>query len=49
MKFDDDCFRYFSSDRGDYWENVARAAQDGPLYLETTYRDARNWVACNMK
>jgi hypothetical protein len=38
---------------GDYWENVvravARAAQDHPLYLETTYRDARNRVTWNMK
>jgi hypothetical protein len=28
---------------------VARAAEDNPPYLETTYRDARNWVAYNMK
>ena len=48
----DDCFKYFSYG-GDYWENVlqavAQAAQDGPPYLETTYRDARNRVAYNMK
>jgi hypothetical protein len=54
VKFDDDCFRYFSYGRGEhYLENVpravARAAQDHPPYLETTYRDAQNWVAYNMK
>ena len=54
VKFDDDCFRYFSYGRGeDYLENVpravARAAQENPPYLETTYRDAQNWVAYNMK
>jgi hypothetical protein len=54
VKFDDDCFRYFSyGDGEDYLENVprvgARAAQDHPPYLETTDRDARNHVACYMK
>ena len=53
VKFDDDCFRYFSSNGGDYWDNVvravARAGKEHPHYLATTYRDARNWVACNMK
>jgi hypothetical protein len=53
VKFDDDCFKYFSNDRGDFWEDVvravARAALDNPGYLATTYRDARNWVAHNMK
>lgn len=53
VKFDDDCFRYFSGDGGDYWDNVvravARAAKDHPFYLATTYRDARNWLAYNMK
>jgi hypothetical protein len=55
VKFNDDCFRYFSYGKGeDYLENVepavARAARDNPPpYLETTYRDARNWVAYNMK
>jgi hypothetical protein len=43
VKFDRDCFRYFSYGRADdYWETViravARAAADGPPYLETTYR-----------
>ena len=53
VKFDDDCFKYFSYGRKDYLENVphavARAAQDNPPYLETTYRDARNHVAFYMK
>jgi hypothetical protein len=55
VKFNDDCFKYFSYGKGeDYLENVepavARAARDNPPpYLETTYRDARNWVAYNMK
>jgi hypothetical protein len=54
VKFDDDCFRYFSYGRAeDYWEMciraVARAAQDHPFYQEATYRDARNWIAYNMK
>jgi hypothetical protein len=52
VKFNDDCFKYFSYD-GDYSENVeravAKAARDNPPYLETTYRDARNWVAYCMK
>lgn len=54
VKFDDDCFRYFSYRRvEDYWASVIRAvaaaARDNPPYLETTYRDARNWVAYSMK
>ena len=54
VKFDDDCFKHFSIGRAeDFWDMciraVARAAQDHPLYLEETYRDARNWVAYNMK
>jgi hypothetical protein len=54
VKFDDDCFKYFSySDRGDYLENVphavAQAARHNPPYLKTTYRDAENRVAYNMK
>jgi hypothetical protein len=54
VKFDNDCFRYFSYSRGgDYLENVpravAKAARHNPPYLETTYRDAENWVAYNMK
>jgi epoxyqueuosine reductase QueG len=54
VKFDDDCFKHFSHGRAeDFWEMciraVARAAQDHPDYLETTYRDARNWVAYTMK
>ncbi len=53
VKFDDDCFRYFSSNGGDCWDDVVRAValagKDHPHYLATTYRDARNWVAHNMK
>ncbi len=54
VKFDDDCFKYFSYGHGEnYLDNVpcavARAAQNHPPYLETTYRDAENWVAYNMK
>jgi hypothetical protein len=54
VKFDDDCFRYFSYGHGEnYLDNVphavARAAQNHPPYLGTTYRDAENWVAYNMK
>jgi hypothetical protein len=53
VKFDDDCFKYFSYGAEDFWEAciraVGRAAQDHPPYLETTYRDARNWVAYCMK
>jgi hypothetical protein len=58
VKFDDDCFHHLTKDgekyrEGDAWENVvravARAAQDDPGYLETTYHDACNWVAYNMK
>jgi hypothetical protein len=52
VKFDDDCFRYFSRG-GDHSEKVeravAQAARDNPPYLETTYRDAQNWVGYNMK
>jgi hypothetical protein len=54
VKFNDDCFKYFSYGRAeDYWDMVVRAvaqaAQRNPPYLETTYRDARNYVAYNMK
>ena len=53
VKFNDDCFKYFSYGVNDYLENVpravARAARNHPGYLETTYRDAENWVAYNMK
>ena len=53
VKFDDDCFKYFSYGAEDFWETclraVERAAQDHPPYLETTYRDARNRVAYCMK
>jgi hypothetical protein len=54
VKFDDDCFKYFSYGSGEnYLDNtphaVARAARENPPYLEATYRDAENWVAYNMK
>jgi hypothetical protein len=53
VKFDNDCLRYLSGDRGDDWDNVvravARAGKDHPGYLATTYRDARNWVAHRLK
>jgi hypothetical protein len=52
VKFDDDCFKYFSYD-GDYWDNVVRAvalaAKNSPFYLESTYQAARNHVAYHMK
>jgi hypothetical protein len=53
VRFDDACLRFFSSEGGDFWHNVvravARAAKEHPGYLATTYRDARNWIAFNMK
>ena len=54
VKFDDDCFKYFSYGRvEELWDMcvhaVSRAAQEHAPYLEITYRDARNWVAYNMK
>jgi hypothetical protein len=54
VQFNDDCFRYFCYGRAeDQWEMciraVERAARDNPPYLETTYRDARNYVAYCMK
>jgi hypothetical protein len=54
VKFDDACNNYFSyGPAGDYLANVpdaiARAAKDHPGYLQTTYRDAENWLFYNMK
>jgi hypothetical protein len=54
VKFDDDCFRYFTYGRAEDFGDmctraVERAAQANPAYLETTYRDARNHVAYCMK
>ena len=53
VRFDDDCFRHFSDDGADFWENVvravARSAQEHPGYLATTYRDARNHLASRIK
>jgi hypothetical protein len=56
--FDADCFKHFrnaarSWTAATFWGHVeravARAAEDHPGYLETTYRDARNWVAYHEK
>ena len=48
VKFEDATFTHFSWD-GDFWacvvRAVARAAEQYPDFLETTYRDARNNVA----
>jgi len=54
VKFDDDCFKYFSHGRAeDFWEMCVHAVEcarkDNPPYLETTYRDACNRVAYCMK
>jgi hypothetical protein len=53
VKFDDDCFRYFESERGDFAERVeravTRAAKDNPGYLERTYQRAKNYVGYFMK
>jgi hypothetical protein len=52
VKFDDECSRYFKCD-GDFWDcvvrAVAQAAKKHPDYLDTTYRDARNYLAYLMK
>src|SRR5438445_2634850 len=50
VKFDDACFRYFSTDHMlDFWQRcvraVARAEKENPGYLESTYQIARNHVA----
>ncbi len=49
VKFEDACTRYFANDSTDYWTQcinaVARAAKEGPEYLESTYQQARNDVA----
>jgi hypothetical protein len=54
VKFDDACFKYFSTDHTlDFWQRcvdaVARAAKENAGYLESTYQVARNHVAYNMK
>jgi hypothetical protein len=54
VKFDDDCFRYFSKDPAiDYWQRclfaVAQAQKRSPDYLDATYQAARNHVALAMK
>lgn len=49
VRFEDACFKYFVVDNTDYWDRcvraVARAAKESPLYLESTYQQARNDVA----
>jgi hypothetical protein len=53
VKFDDACFKYFSTDHArDFWQRcvdaVARAEKENPGYFESTYQVARNYVAyCN--
>lgn len=53
VKFDDDCFGYFESERGDFGERVERAvacaAQDNPGYLDRTYQRAKGYVGYYMK
>jgi hypothetical protein len=52
VSFDDDCSKHFKWE-GDFWDCVARAValaqRNHPNYLETTYRDARNYLAYLMK
>ena len=50
VRFEDACFKYFERDNiVDYWDRcvraVARAAKENPVYLESTYQQARNDVA----
>lgn len=49
VRFEDACFKYFVWDGTDYWDRcvsaVARAEQENPGYLESTYRLAANDVA----
>jgi len=54
VKFDDACFKYFSTDHVlDFWQRcvraVALAEKENPGYLESTYQIARNHVAYYMK
>jgi hypothetical protein len=53
VRFDDDCFRYFERERGQFGERieraVAQAAKDHPGYLERTYQRARYYVGYYMK
>jgi hypothetical protein len=48
VRFQDDCSKFLRWD-GDYWDcivnAVAEAKQKHPGFLETTYRDARNYLA----
>ena len=49
VRFEDACFKYFVVDSTDYWDRcvraVALAARKSPVYLESTYQQARNDVA----
>ncbi|MFO1111381.1 MAG: hypothetical protein U1E61_19590 [Bradyrhizobium sp.] len=49
VKFEDACFRYFEQSNAEYWQRcvhaVARARQDYPGFLESTYQQAANDVA----
>jgi hypothetical protein len=49
VRFEDACFKYFVQDSTDYWERcvnaVARAEQENPGFLPSTYRLAANDVA----
>ena len=53
VKFNDDCFKHFSSEASDFSRSadhaVAMAAEANPGYLEGTYKFARYWVMYCMK
>ena len=53
VKFNDDCFGYFSREPTDYDKRanhaIAMAKQLNPGYLPSTYRQARWWVTYLMK
>ena len=53
VKFNDDCYRDFPDDRGDFQkcidDAVDRARGINPQYSEETYRAARYWVMYYMK
>jgi hypothetical protein len=49
VKFEDACFRYFEETTAEYWQRclhaVARARQNYPGFLDSTYQQAANDVA----
>jgi hypothetical protein len=53
VKFNDDCFKYFSREPTDYDRRadyaIAMAKFYNPGYLPGTYRQARWWVTYLMK